>query len=653
MAESVSGRLLSAAQGVGGAGFRPFDQHLVHWLGSVGGRPNELQMLAAASVSSATSVGDVCVDVRDLDGAASVYDKQGVGLEEWRKSLRAWDVVGLPSEPTPLVLDEADRLYLGRYWRFEGLVAEALGDLAQSWIENIDVGLLRAGLERLFGPSRTEGGSPDWQRVACVVAALRRLCIISGGPGTGKTFTVAAILQLLVDQASAKGGSLRVVLAAPTGKAAARLSESIRSARERVNKAAAVLTGQPRRLPDQAVTLHRLLGVRPGRSRPRHHRGNPLHADVVVVDEASMVDLPLMARLADALAPESRLILLGDQDQLASVEAGSVLGDLCGRGRGLDYSDDLMERIAEIAGIRLKVDAGRQLDLFRSAQGGIDPAKANAGKDNGRSLADSVVLLRKSRRFKADSGIGAFAGAVNRGDLRLAQVISDSGRPDLSRMDLDVSGLAQLLRSRLTPWYRSCRRSSDPSQVLRELSRIRVLCAVRDGPFGVVAVNRLVEGLLADAGLIGRVRIGRESGRHYVGRPILILNNDYATGLFNGDIGVLLPDPGFVEATGEGGLQAWFDGPETPRRVLCGRLPTHETCFAMSVHKAQGSEADEVVLVIPPYPTRALTRELLYTGITRARERVTLVCSPARLADAVVTRTDRRSGLCERLWGET
>jgi exodeoxyribonuclease V alpha subunit len=529
--------------------------------------------------------------------------------------------------------------------------------LAASWVRELDRPLLAAGLKRLFGPA--DPAAPDWQRIAAAIAVLKPLCVISGGPGTGKTHTVTAILALLLEQARAAGApEPRIALAAPTGKAAARLTESIRRARERPEIDAALAAA----IPDQGQTLHRLLGYRPGRARPRHHAGDPLHIDLLVVDEASMVDLPLMARLLDALPGEARLILLGDRDQLASVQSGMVLGDLCGRGREPRYSDELRAALAAVscplpATDRQGAAGATQLDLF-------DPPPA-APTNGGTGLGDSIALLRRSWRFDPASGIGALAAAVNAGDAHAARLVLESGRGDLRHLVLDEAGLRRFLAAELVPRFRDCLAASDPSAVLEAFNGFRLLCAVRDGPFGVDGINRLMEALLERDGVIRR-----DGRRYYAGRPLMITSNDYGLGLYNGDIGVVLAARSAELAVhapvGDAGtgLRAWFEserddavrvgqrGDEGPRlrAIVPGRLSAAETVFAMTVHKSQGSEFGDVILVLPPYASRALTRELVYTGITRARRTVTLIAPVERLVDAASQPVERASGLYEALW---
>jgi exodeoxyribonuclease V alpha subunit len=623
---------------------RAVDLQLARRLGQVVGAATPEQLLAAALASRRTGAGDVCVDLGAVAGTApfeALPELTAPALEDWREALSQWPAVATagpePIGPAPLVL-AGNRLYLGRYWAFERSVAERIAALAADWVPGVDRARLREGLRRLFARdgAAADADEPDLQQLAAAVAVLKRLSVISGGPGTGKTYTVTAILALLLEQAGSSGRLPRIALAAPTGKAAARLTESIRQARGRLP----LPPGLAESIPDQAQTLHRLLGSRPGRTRPRHHAGAPLHLDVLVLDEASMIDLPLMARLLDALPARARLILLGDRDQLASVESGMVLGDLCGRGRALHYSADMRAALAEVGVLTEPAqDAGgdpskRQLDLF-----GATAAPPAAGP------ADSIVLLRRSWRFRGDSGIGALAAAVNAGDAAGVRSVLEASHPDVRHLELDESGLRRLIREELVPRHGQSLASGVPADVLAALGRWRVLCAVRDGAFGVAGINRMMELALESAGVIRR-----DGAMHYAGRPLMVTRNDYGVGLYNGDVGIVLRGDDAVTDTAGDGLRAWFEGDDGPRRVLTGRLPAAETVFAMTVHKAQGSEYDEVYLILPPHESRAATRELLYTGITRTRGRVTLITPIERLLDACARPVSRLSGLYEALW---
>jgi exodeoxyribonuclease V alpha subunit len=605
--ERLTGALAAGA-------LRPLDLYFGRWMRALADRPSDALVLAACLASQRVGAGGVCLDLEAAAGRAHLPETGEAvvapALETWREALLASGMVGRPGELAPLVLDDRHRLYLARYWHLEQDLAGRLAARARRETPAVDRAALRAGLARLF--PGTEGAGPDWQRVAGAVAALRTLTVVSGGPGTGKTHTVTAILALLAGQAP--GGRLRAALAAPTGKAAARLAEAVRRARD-------MLALEPREraaIPDEARTLHRLLGAMPGRVGFRHHPGNPLHLDALVVDEASMVDLALMSRLVAALPEHARLILLGDRDQLASVEAGAVLGDLCGQGHPVGWSPGLGAAVAELTGYHL--------------------AAAGPG---GPAIADSIVLLRRSYRFGAESGIGRLAARVNAGDGEGALALLDAGAwPDIALRTLPASGREAALAATVLPALRAMLASAGPEEALEHLGRVRVLGAVRAGPWGVVELNRLVERALTREGLI-------EPGRGYRGRPVLVTRNDYTLGLFNGDVGILWPDP---EAGGA--LRAWFRRPEGGlRRVLPSRLPGPETVYAMTVHRGQGSEFDRVLLVLPELPRPHLTRELVYTGLTRARQGVEIWCERRVLLAAVRTRVERSSGLRDALWG--
>ena len=580
-----------------------------------GGDAPEL-LLAAALLSHRVGEGDVCLDLHRC-GELPLFRTDGLAggprpprVQDWTETLRTRAVVGQPGERSPLILDDRDRLYLGRYWHFERVLANALRNRSQTWAAGVDRDRLREGIRRLFPAT----GEIDWQRIAAALAVLRPLCVISGGPGTGKTRTVASILALLVEQTS--GTTLRIALAAPTGKAAARLSESIRDAKTLLPLPDSIAT----HIPEAAMTLHRLLGFRPGRANPHHGPDDPLHLDVLVVDEASMVDLPLMSRLLAALPASARLILLGDKDQLSSVEAGMVLGDICGRGGKSAYSPTLCAAIAEVAGDKLEPAAGPR------------PA-----------IADHIVTLQKSWRFGGESGIGALARAVNRVETAVCLgILASGGFPDVTLQPPSSDVLASLISDKIIPAYRQMLNSPDPETALAALTRIRILCALRLGPQGVACLNEGIEQALEAEGLI------RPDGEIYAGRPVMLTANDHALRLYNGDVGLVLRDP-----QGDGALRVYFATAEGIRRILPSRLPPHETVYAMTVHKSQGSEFDEVLLVLPEAESRVLTRELVYTGITRARKQVRLLATEERLREAIARPVVRSTGLFDALWASS
>ncbi|MEA3303348.1 MAG: exodeoxyribonuclease V subunit alpha [Pseudomonadota bacterium] len=575
---------------------------------------NEQLMLPAALASRAISDGDVCLDLAAVaatelkDLKLSTEYRLGIpSLEELRETLSGSRVVGSPGETAPLILDAQDHLYLGRYWWFERQVADALLARAVALQPGeVDSELLSRGLQRMFS---SEHGETDWQRVAAAVAVLRRFSVISGGPGTGKTHTVTAILALLIEQSQQR--PLRIAMAAPTGKAAARLSESIRNTKPNI----ACDDSIKLQIPEQASTIHRLLGIQPGREQPRFNKEHPLHVDLLVVDEASMIDLPMMARLLAALPEHARLILLGDKDQLASVEAGSIFADICGRGSEAHYTQEFHAQLQRASGERIDNQEPRN------------------------AFAESIALLHKSYRFSGEEGIGRLAAAVNRGDSESAVKLLQQGLEDITFFTPREDAIAFELKNRVLNTYVECFKAANPRQALQRFNQFRILCAVRKGPAGVEQVNRFIEQLLRAKGLI------RGDAQHYKGRLLMVTRNDYSIDLFNGDVGILWPDP-----DADNRLAAWFVLPDNSmKRVLPSRLPPHETAYAMTVHKSQGSEFERVLVMLPFEESGVVSRELLYTGITRAKQRVEVWGSKRILRTAVENRVRRVSGLSDRL----
>lgn len=509
------------------------------------------------------------------------------------KAVRGSPLVGVPGAYAPLILDDAGRLYFARHWHDEDRLAAALIRLAEP-LAPPDEASLSEALQRLF-PAR-QHDEPDRQKMAAALALRQRLMVISGGPGTGKTTTVVRLLALL---AAMSPRPLVMAMAAPTGKAAARLTESVRAARDRLDVADTV-RGQ---LPAKAETLHRLLGLRPGVALARHHAGNPLPLDLLVVDEASMIDLSLMARTVEALPSRARLILLGDRDQLSSVEAGAVLGELCAR---IGYRESTRQWLSRVAG-------------------------AAPGQAEGGALTDCVALLTRSHRFGADSGIGELARRVNDGDGEGAlAVLRGAGRDDVAW--LDEWDDAELLAKR-RDYLRSVADGAAPDAVSRAFSAFMLLAAERRQ---VAECNRRIEQRLERDG------VKLPEREWYPGRPVMIAENDYGLGLFNGDIGFALPRGG--------GLRVLFPADDGGWREFSpARLPAHETVFAMTVHKSQGSEFDEVWLQLPEQAGALLNRALIYTAITRARASFSVSGSEAVWREGVASAPRRDSGLADRL----
>ena len=594
------------------------DFHFARFMARLAGGGDGPLLMAAALVSANARDGHVCLDLRQLGGAPLLPAESGPAVRcpsvsEWRRRLLATPVVGRPGDYAPLILDDQSRLYLYRYWNYQQTLADSIISRVDEQRSAADLDRLRESLERLF-PAQP-AAEIDWQKVAAFAAARLRFVVISGGPGTGKTTTVAKILALLAEQWPQ--GNPRIALTAPTGKAVARLQEAIKQAKQKI--ACPLAIGET--IPEEASTIHRLLGSIPNSPYFRHNQENLLPVDVVVVDEASMVDLALMAKLFQALPTGARVILLGDKDQLASVEAGAVLGDICDTGNVHGYSKKFADELKTVAGCDLP---------------------AGPSQDVGKGIRDSIVELRKSYRFGSASGIGVLSRAVNAGDgAQALAILQNQDYPNVHwREPPSADSLGAMAKGLVLEGFKGYLQSEEPLECFRLFDRFRILCAVREGPWGVQQLNRLAERTLASQGLI------KPDARWYRGRPVMVRINDYNLRLFNGDVGIALSDP---EAGGD--LRVFFPGGQgAVRKFHPLRLPEHETVFAMTVHKSQGSEFDRVLLILPDRDVPVLTRELLYTAITRAREEVEIWARESVFTAAAVRRTERMSGLRDALW---
>ncbi len=560
-------------------------------------------LLAATLASAAVGNGHVCRPLEQKESLPlQIPAARLPAPDNWRRQLLATSVVGQPGETAPLIVDEQNRLYLYRFFRYEEQIADDLRRRSSGLLE-VDHGRVRQLLEQLF----PDPGENNDQQTAAALALLKRLLVISGGPGTGKTHTVARILalvQALHDQ------PLRIGMAAPTGKAAARMEESIRAAKQTIPAELA------QTIPEQAQTLHRLLGFRPGADDFRYTQDNPLHLDLLVVDEASMIDVVLMSALLRALPAHTRLILLGDRNQLASVEAGSLFSDLCGNGQP-GWSAALSNALAQLTG----------------KQQGKGDAKA--------TMQDSVVLLRTSYRFQEASGIGTLAAAVNNGNMAGTKKTLAADYTDLEVEYAAGGDREKRLREYIITGFKPMLKAKTVQEAFAAMEQFRFLCAVRRGSAGVEGINRTAEQVLRRAGLIAT------NTDWYQGKPVIIRRNQYEMQLFNGDTGLLWNDE-------QRRLKCWFRRPDnTLHPVSPARLPEHDTAYAVTIHKAQGSEFDQVLLLLPEEENRILSRELIYTGITRARSKLILCTTPKILAAAVSRRTKRHSGLAEKLWSDT
>ncbi|MEI8325444.1 MAG: exodeoxyribonuclease V subunit alpha [Betaproteobacteria bacterium] len=598
------------------------DKAFARFLQEAQSATDERHGMLAALTSYQFGRGHACLDLALLDHLGCAYlgwDARAKALLPQNLSAAAASLPWIAGARSPLVLD-GSRLYLRRNWGAEQSIrASVAARLDQPCAVADDLG---ASLDLLFPaevPSAEDSSPPDWQKVACALAARQSLTLITGGPGTGKTTTVVRLLALLQSAAIKKGKPLRVALAAPTGKAAARLGEAIASALSKLPPS------MQWNLTDKPQTLHKLLRIRPdqpGDAAPE------LALDLVVVDEASMIDLEMMARLLWAVPVSAKLILLGDKDQLASVEAGAVMGQLCEGADLGQYSAQIIAWVRQTTGADLSDWAG-----------------------NGSALAQQTVMLRHSRRFSGDSGIGLWAAAVNAGDWATVQGLwhsaphfSVSASVSVDRLQPESAHdqrLTTLLQTGWQPWLQQLRSLSQAActdeqaaELLKLFAGFQVLCAVREGPWGTVALNARIASSLGFAG-----------EGWYAGRAVMVTRNDYNLKLMNGDVGLCLPHAKGLRvafANGQGGVH-W---------VLPSRLDAMESVFAMTVHKSQGSEFDHVCLVLPDVAVAVLTRELLYTGITRAKTRLTLVAAQQSvLSRAVQTRVLRSGGLAQAVAG--
>jgi exodeoxyribonuclease V alpha subunit len=641
----------------------------------------------SALLSRQLADGNLCLELKTLDSMRDEQDwprhwrqyqheAEGLIAQLAASALVANGRTGAPVN-APLVLD-GSRFYLRRYWNHERVVAHAIRQrLAQTWPVPTN---LAEELDRLFPPSTTaethpvrdafgstetpsrvtegnsswtasapaETPSPNWPKIACALAARGGFTVITGGPGTGKTTTVVRLLGLLQTlQLREHQHPLRIRLAAPTGKAAARLNASISAQIAQLDVDETTRAA----IPAEVTTLHRLLGARPDTRRFRHDHANPLHLDVLVIDEASMIDLEMMSAVLVALPPTARLILLGDKDQLSSVEAGAVLGDLCRHADGGYYNSDTAAWLRNVANQDIQPFVG----------------------DDARPLDQQVAMLRYSHRFSETSGIGRLARAVKDGDAHSARALLSTSSADLAWLsgsnlhqlaDLAIDGnqsnldepgdTAKKLGYRhyleRVQLERPCAGSGAEDHdrwarsVLNAFASFQLLCALRQGPHGVGGLNQLIAQGLQTRGLI------ETTGGWYEGRPVMVTRNDYSLGLANGDVGICLRVP---DEAGKPRLAVSFlvnaSHGETAgtriRHVLPSRLGDVITVYAMTVHKSQGSEFEHTALVLPAEFSATLSRELLYTGITRARRWFTLVGSEQAVDDAIAKRTRRHSGL--------
>jgi exodeoxyribonuclease V alpha subunit len=516
------------------------------------------------------------------------------------------------SHKQPFVLHN-NKLYLQRYFNYETLILNRIAEFIST--EEVSegerteaLGTLKDFISQLF-PKVLEGGDvrTDWQQAAAVSAVLNNFTIITGGPGTGKTTTVAKMLSILLKI----NPDLKIALAAPTGKAAARMAESLKAASRDFEGS---IAGKMQSL--EPSTIHRLLKTVAGTPYFKHNKQNPLNKDVVIIDECSMIGVALFAKLLDAIGPQTRLIMLGDKDQLASVEAGSLFGDLCQ------------------AQVQLNGFSPDRTALINTLNGSLKLQPALTEQATKHPLFQHIVELQFSHRFKSDGGIGKLSKAIIQNDIAALTAFME---PDADPQVCIDEQHDQKLFQAFVAGYADYIKEPDIKTALQKLNKLRVLCAIREGDQGLHALNRKVEQYLSGLGLL------QLRGDFYENRPIIITSNNYALGLFNGDVGLLRPDH-------KGVLKAWFeDSDGTLRAIFPGLISQVETVFAMTIHKSQGSEFGQVMVVLPMKGHNVLlTRELLYTGVTRAKDKIFIQATAAVIMQTAMGKVERASGIAER-----
>lgn len=600
--------------------FSSVDRHFGEFIASFDEENKEDLFLAAALLSRHLRDGHVCLDLKALAGNIIYQSENGEEviecpqLDSWLDALKKSSCTGNPGDFKPLILDEKARLYLQRYRQYEKDIADfILSRAALSSELTFNHSELREKLTGYF-PDITEK-DVSWQKIAAVAALIKNFLIISGGPGTGKTTAITGIMAFVLE---VKNRNMRIALAAPTGKAAARLQESVKKTKGQLSCPDAV----KEMIPETASTIHRLLGPKSDSPYFQFNEKNKLPFDMVVVDEASMVDLPLMAKLVSALSADAGLILLGDPNQLASVDAGVVLGDICGNFSANIFSAEFAAMINNLSGQIVP-------------EGSMPPG-----------VEDCVVRLRRNYRFSGLGGIGLLSQAVENGnerqvlDLLQSDKYNDISWTGINESEKTLRRLRPVIIEKYKDYLNAAKSGfAGDEKVFDLFDGFRVLCALRVGNWGTERINAYIEKVLTEEEMISPRSI------YYEGRPVMVLQNDYGLNLFNGDVGIILKDRNENDE-----LKAFFRyNRGSVRKITPARLPRHETVWAMTVHKSQGSEFEEVLLVLSDLDMPVITRELVYTGITRARSKVNIWANREVLNKAISRRISRQSGLADAL----
>ncbi|MGK7368862.1 MAG: exodeoxyribonuclease V subunit alpha, partial [Candidatus Halalkalibacterium sp. M3_1C_030] len=524
-------------------------------------------LFAAGLTSYAYREGNICISLDEQEKHPLIEDSKVTYPDpsDWSERVKEAKVVGRPGDYKPLILDDKNRLYLHKLWSYEQILAKNIIAKSQDECPEVNKESLKEGIFRLFD---INPGETDWQAIATVAALHNYLTVISGGPGTGKTTTVVKILALLLEQYSTLDRNPSIALAAPTGKAAARLESSIAQSIENLNTDNDIKN----QIPSEAKTLHQLLGARRNSSSFRYNEDNPLPYDIIIVDEASMVDQALMSRLMEALLHDARLILIGDKDQLASVEAGSVLGSICAN------------------------DANRISKEFSNTLNDLSLEVPQSNIENiTEPLTDAIILLEKSYRFKEKSGIPALAKAINNGQAdKVLNLLNKNDQQGITFKNFtSFENFEKDLQKIVAEYFSPMLISKEPGDMFEKLAHFRLLSPHRRGPLGVEYLNQKVESILIEGGLISRF------DKWYHGTPVIINQNEYGLGLNNGDIGICFN-------TADGDKQVLFQKETGFRKIAPSRLPDHSLAFALTVHKSQGSEFEHVQIILPTQTSKVL-----------------------------------------------
>ncbi|MFP4460099.1 MAG: exodeoxyribonuclease V subunit alpha [Candidatus Zixiibacteriota bacterium] len=586
----------------------------------------------AALLSNKISSGDICLMLKDIENSKisdnvyiNDYDTDHISdnyrfpsIIEIQKALDDTGIVSAPDGFAPLIIDSSVRLYMQKYYYYETKIIEKLSHIINSKPLDFDEGFAKSILDRLY-PDTSQDGL-NWQKIGTALSILRQFIVITGGPGTGKTTTAARAMAFLIAMYRNSGQNAKIAICAPTGKAARRLSDSIGQQVEGID----IDEDIKEMIPREAKTLHRLLGAKWFSSFYRHDADNPLPYNIIIVDESSMVDMPLFAKLLDAIPKNGKLIMLGDKDQLASVEAGHIFGAVCDRPNLDRYSSDTAQKLENLIGEKVKISE----------------------KDRPK-LEDSIVFLKKNWRFKGGGDIGKLASSIRDGEKdNIMKIMMAEKFPDIEFVyDKSQNEITDYIAHRFSDNFLEMNHINSIEEAASEIDNFSILCALKHGPFGAERIDERVKAFV-------KHKLGiSKNAEYFNGMPIMILKNDPSKSLYNGDIGIVKysqSKPRNISNDKELRFHIRLKEKEY-RNYLIHQLPEHTSCYAMTIHKSQGSEFKEIAVILPDKPSPILTKELFYTAISRAKEKVYIFGKKEIIADMIGLKIKRESGLKERL----